>query len=201
MQAGPLLLGHRGGHGSAVAENTQPAFEHALRQGCDGFEFDVRRTACGCGVVCHSARVGKELISRVVRGKVKHLPRIEDVIRRYGGRGFLDIELKVRGLESRVLSALRETPPEREYVISSFLPEVILELKARSATVPVGIVCGNPGQLMAWRKLPVEYVIVRQTLVTRKLIQRIQDAGRKIFVWTVNDKASMLRLAGSGWMR
>ena len=121
-------------------------------------------------------------VSRATCAQLIHLPLVEDIISRYGGRGFLDIELKVSGLEAKVLAALRKYPPLRDYVISSFLPEVVLELKARSAVVPVGIICGKASELMAWRKLPVEYVIVRHTLVTRRLVQLIHSAGRKIFV-------------------
>jgi glycerophosphoryl diester phosphodiesterase len=198
MLAGPLLLAHRGAHRSGVAENTLAAFDSALEQGCDGFEFDVRLTRCGCAVVCHSAKVKGITVARALREQLSHLPRAEEVVRRYGNRGFMDVELKVKGLESWVLSALRDRPPVRGYLVSSFLPEVVFELKARSAVVAVGIICSNPSQLVGWGKLPVEYVIVSKPLVTRTLVRRIQDTGRKVFVWTVNDKPSMLQLAGWG---
>jgi hypothetical protein len=42
----PLLLGHRGAR-RAAPENTLAAFDLALQHGCDGFEFDVRRTLDG----------------------------------------------------------------------------------------------------------------------------------------------------------
>ena len=149
-------------------------------------------------MVCHDAKVGADTVSRATRTQLRRLPCIDDVVQRYGRRCFMDIELKVNGLETRVLAALREHPPERDYVVSSFLPEVVLDLKARSGVVPVGIICRKASQLMAWRKLPVEYVIVHHSLVTARLVRLIQGASRKIFVWTVNDKKSMLRLAGWG---
>jgi len=52
--------------------------------------------------------------------------------------------------------------------------------------------------LVRWRKLPVEYVIVHRSLLTRKLVRLIHEAGRKVFVWTVNDEFSMLRFRGWG---
>ena len=154
--------------------------------------------ACGRALVCHKVKVDGVTVSRATGKQLVHLPCIEEVIGRYGRRSFLDIELKVRGLESRLLAALREHPPERNYLVSSFLPEVVLELKARSGAVPVGIICGKASQLMRWRELPVEYVIVHKALVTRRLVQLIHSAGKKIFAWTVNDKKSMLQLAGWG---
>jgi glycerophosphoryl diester phosphodiesterase len=104
----------------------------------------------------------------------------------------------VKGLEARVLTALREHPPERDYVVSSFLPDVLIELKARSAIVPVGLICEKPRQLMAWRKLPVDYVIVHQSLMTRRLVQLVHRAGRRIFAWTVNAPRTMLQFASWG---
>lgn len=195
MSGHPLLLGHRGAvHPSSVRENSIAAFDRALERGCDGFEFDVRRTRCGRPVVSHNPRVGQVTISHSACGDLRELPRLEEVLRRYGQRSFLDIELKVKGLEGVVLAALREHPPGRDYVVSSFLPDVLWELKARSAVVPVGLICEKAGQLAVWRSLPADYLIVHQSLVTRRLVRLVHSAGRKIFAWTVNSPRVMLQL-------
>ncbi|MBZ5549684.1 MAG: glycerophosphodiester phosphodiesterase [Acidobacteriia bacterium] len=53
----PLLLGHRGARASRnIPENTLASFELCLQHGCDGFEFDVRRSADGAAVICHDAK-------------------------------------------------------------------------------------------------------------------------------------------------
>lgn len=189
-----LLLGHRGGTGQrSIQENTFPAFDLALEQGCDGFEFDLRLTACGRAVVCHDAKVNGITVAKANRTQLLELPRLEEVFLRYAHRGFLNVELKVRGLEQKVLAILRDHPPQRDYVISSFIPEVLLEIKARRS-VPIGIICENAGQLALSNKLPVEYVIVHKSLVTRALVEEIHEADRKIFAWTVNRAPVMLRL-------
>src|ERR1700690_3912067 len=121
MGVRPLLLSHRGAHTAAsAAENTIAAFDLALKQGCDGFEFDVRATACGSAVVCHDAKVKGIMVNRATCKQLPQLPQLEDVVRRHGRRSFLDIELKVTGLEAKVLDTLRAHPPERDYVVSSF---------------------------------------------------------------------------------
>ncbi|MCU1296376.1 MAG: glycerophosphoryl diester phosphodiesterase, partial [Acidobacteriaceae bacterium] len=120
------------------------------------------------------------------------------VIQRYHRRVFLDIELKVRGLEAPILQVLRDHPPERDYVVSSFFREVVTELKARSATIPIGIICKKQRQLAGWHQLPVDYVIVQETLVSQRLVKEVHDANMKLLVWTVNDRRSMLRLAQWG---
>lgn len=195
----PLLIGHRGARSTrSVQENTMMSFDLALEHGCNGIEFDLRLTACGRPLICHNPKAGKITVAKATSRQLLHLPRLEDVLRHYGHQVFLDIELKVRGLESIVLAVLRERNRQENYVVSSFHPEVIMELKARSAVVPVGIICQKAGQLVQWRELPVEYVIVHYSLLTRKLVNVVQDAGRKILVWTVNDKSSMLRFAAWG---
>ena len=193
----PLLLGHRGARASTgVSENTIKSFDLALQHGCAGFEFDVRLAACGTAVVCHDPNVGKMTVAKTRASKLPQLPRLDDVLQRYSERAFLDIELKVKDLESKVLGALHEHPPRQGYVASSFIPDVVMDMKARSATVSLGIICETPVQLAQWPKLPADYVIVHHSLVDRMLVQQVQSAGLKIFVWTVNDAEAMLRLAG-----
>lgn len=194
----PLLLARCSARAiRATRKNIVGAFDSVLKQGCDGIEFDVRRTKCGNAVVCVSAKVGTKAISQLTRAELPGLPLLEDALRRNGDRLFLDIELKVPGLEPRVVAALRHRPPQ-SYVVSSASPAVIMELKARSGFVSVGIICSKPRQLMAWRALPVEYVMVHAELLTRRLIQLVHSAGKRVFAWAVNDKNSMLRLANWG---
>jgi glycerophosphoryl diester phosphodiesterase len=195
----PLLLGHRGtGFSALVAENSFAAFDTALEHGCDGFEFDVRVTGCGRAVVCHAASIRGVTVARAQADQLTGLPVLEDVLQRYGANAFLDIELKVGGIESKVLTALREHPPERGFVVSSFIPKVVLELQFRSATVPTGIICEKPGQLARARSVGTGFVIVHSSLLDRELVREFQETGKKIIVWTVNDKNTMLRHADWG---
>jgi glycerophosphoryl diester phosphodiesterase len=192
----PLLLGHRGARASTSArENSQASFELALEHGCDGFEFDVRLTGCGRALICHDPKVDGVTVSKANADQLLHLAVLDDVLQRYGQRAFLDIELKVPGLESKVLNSLREYRMEEGYVVSSFLPEVVMELKTRSATIQTGLICDKAGQLAGWRESTVEYVIPHYSLVTRKLVEDVHGAGKKLFTWTVNDPKAMLRFA------
>ena len=94
---------------------------------------------------------------------------------------FLNIDLPVKGMESEILEIARQQDPGRNDVDSSALPGVVMELKARSAAVPVGLVCKRPAELVSWRDLPADYVIVHPPLITRKLIRIIHESARKIF--------------------
>ncbi len=195
----PLLLGHRGARASkGVPENTFASFDLALNHGCDGFEFDVRRTACGTAVICHDPKVGKIEIAKAQASELPQLPRFEDVIRKYRQKAFLNIELKVAGMESTVLGILNQNPPAHGCVISSFIPGVVIALKARNSPFATGIICETTSQLARWRKLPVDYVIPHRSMVKKALVQELHSTNRKIFVWTVNSKREMLRLSNLG---
>jgi glycerophosphoryl diester phosphodiesterase len=199
MSAHPLRLGHRGTRVSnAVAENTLAAFDLALQFGCDGFEFDVRRTACGQAVICHDDHIQGISIAKAGCGQLDFLPALADVLKRYAGRAFLDIELKVPGLESEVLVALHEHPPERGYVVSSFLPEVLLALRVRSAEICLGFICDQKKSLNSWQELSIEYLIPKHPLITSQLVRDVHGAGKIMLTWTVNDKKAMQRLADWG---
>jgi glycerophosphoryl diester phosphodiesterase len=195
----PLLLGHRGARASTeVPENTPASFDLALEHGCDGFEFDVRLTGDGRLVVCHDPKVDGITVCQATADQLLQLPLLEHVLPRYSQRAFLDIELKVQGLESKVLNLLREYRMEEDYVVSSFLSDVVMELKTRSAKIQVGIICDKAEELACWRETAAEYVIPHYSLVTPELVQEVHGAHRKLFTWTVNERKAMLRLAEWG---
>lgn len=198
--ATPLLLGHRGARLSAL-ENTPAAFDLALEHGCDGFEFDVRCTHDGHRVVCHDPEVGGVKISTATRAELpggSEMPTLELVLQRYAAKAFLDIELKVSGMEEAVFEALRANPPRRGYVVSSFIPAVLSRLKQLDESVPCGWICDNRYHIVHWNKLNVEYLMPQAGLATPELIEQAQLAGRRVVVWTVNVASEMRRLAAAG---
>src|SRR5580658_3765068 len=128
MEIRPLLLGHRGARGEkSLPENTVASFDRALASGCDGFEFDVRLTADGQAVICHDAKIGDLEIAKSAARRLA-LPLLREVLTRYQGHAFLDIELKVAGLETITADMLQKFAPARGFVVSSFLPEVLQAL-------------------------------------------------------------------------
>ncbi len=196
MNERPLLLGHRGCRSvPSVGENTMAAFELALQHGCDGFEFDLRGTHDGHVVVCHDPKIGKVKISTAKLRDLGDVVEFSEICRNFHHRAFLNLELKVSGIETMVLSELRQHKIEQDYLVSSFLVDVVMELKARSASVPVGIICEKASQLAGWRKLPVDFVVAEKALINQKLVEDVHGTNRKLFAWTVNDKDTMRRFA------
>ncbi len=200
MRSRPLLLGHRGlrSRSFKIRENTIAAFDLALQHGCDGFEFDVRLTRDGAAVICHGTRFAGITIAKNLAARVRILPNLENVLARYAGHAFLDIELKVSGLEPCLLAAISENPPQQGFVVSSFLPKVLIQLRNLSSSMPLGLICETHQQLGLWRDLPIQYLIAHHRLITAGLVADSHAAGKKVLAWTVNRKPSMIRLANMG---
>jgi glycerophosphoryl diester phosphodiesterase len=194
----PLLLGHRGARAlKSIPENTLASFDQALADGCDGFEFDVRLSEDEEAVVCHDATVGGYDVSRTPAKQLSQLPRLRDVLQRYRD-SFVDIELKVKGLERILLDLFLRHKPRRGFVVSSFQPGALKSVRALDASIPLGLVCETKTQLRQWNELPVQYVIPHQDLADPDLIRQIRGAGKKVLVWTVNDPLQMQRFAEYG---
>ena len=126
------------------------------------------------------------------------MPQLEEILTRYHGNAFLDIELKVTGLEAIATDLLRRFTPDRGFVVSSFLPEVVRAIHELDVTIPLGLICETQAELSRWRRLPVQYVIPHRKLVRKMLIDEIKAAGKKILVWTVNATVDMKRISKWG---
>lgn len=195
MSSHPLLLGHRGAR-RAAPENTLAAFDLALEHGCDGFEFDVRRTIDAKTVVCHDPRYSGIDVARSTLAALRkkgEFPRLQEVISRYGERAFLDIELKVAGVEDAVAELVADLDRGR-FVISSFLPNVLARLRLIDLKLPTGLIFDRSRTLADWRDISIRYVIPEQSLVNQALVREAHAAGKRVLAWTVNRADDMLRL-------
>jgi glycerophosphoryl diester phosphodiesterase len=207
-----LLLGHRGCRG-AFPENTLAAFEHALASGCEGFELDVRRTADGVPVIWHDASLRGRFVSRqsfaalcercrlpsrLPRRPVIELCELESVLARFAHRAFMDIELKVRGVEAEVVRLLRRYPPTHGYVISSFRRPVLLALHRIDPALPLGLIFDRMPRARVWHNLPIQFVKPKVRLVTPARVRHFHAQGLKVLTWTVNHPAAIHRLAEAG---
>jgi glycerophosphoryl diester phosphodiesterase len=185
-------------------ENTLPAFDLALEHGADGFEFDVRRTRDRQTIICHDPKLNRLTIRRQTLRRLhdsfqssrEQAPTLDDILDRYKD-SFLNIEVKVRGIESLVAHAVRHVRPQH-YFISSFLPGVVRKLHQEDPALILGALAQTRWQLRRWPKLPVQYVVPHYRLLTEQLVARAHASGKMVVTWTVNDPRKMLRAAKMG---
>lgn len=197
----PLLLGHRGARHYAP-ENTLAAFDLALDHGCDGFEFDVRMSADQYPIIVHDPRLHDVVIADFAAEKLfalhSTIPDMPQVLERYASKAFLNIELKVVGLETRIAELLETYPPARGLLISSFLPEAVRAMNAVAPGIPLGYICRRKDLLKHWRGLPITHAVLHYSLVNAALINQLRTEEKKVFVWTVNEREDMLAMADFG---
>src|SRR5690349_2161152 len=137
----PLILGHRGASADAP-ENTMRAFRLALEQGADGVELDVQPSADCVPVVIHDGTLdrttdGRGPVSALPWAEISRLraggepvPRLDEVAAWAGETGaWLNVEVKGGGIEGRVLDVLHRAEVLERTVLSSFVPEIVWELR------------------------------------------------------------------------
>lgn len=206
----PLLLGHRGCRTSELCENSIAAFEKSLASGCDGFEFDVRQTSdrklvCvhdetvrRCDVASNSYEIiCKQYLKSWSGPRRSKIALLQDVLTHFSNRAFLDIELKVSGMEEEVAGLLQGLDATR-YLVSSFLPDVLTRLAAIDSNIPLGYISRRLDALRMWSDLPVKYVIPRHDIVSHELIAAVHTAGCRLLTWTVNRPKEMIAMAEWG---
>lgn len=192
----PLFLGHRGTR-IHVPENTFVAFDLAAEQ-CDGFEFDVRRTADGVPIICHDEHYHKHKVAEHTYAQlhaVHPVHTLREVLERYQDKCYLNIELKDPGMETETLVLLNQFPVRKGVMVSSFLPQVIEGLAAlrNKQHVPLGYICRNLKLLPKWKTLPLSHAVINHAIYSKQLQGELQDARIKMFIWTVNDAAEVQR--------
>jgi glycerophosphoryl diester phosphodiesterase len=200
-----LLLGHRGARRYAP-ENTLAAFDLALEHGAHGFEFDLRLTRNRQILICHDSKFNRLSVRRCTlkqlqssRAGPEGLPLcLEEVLQRYSRTAFLNLEIKVRGMERLVYRSFCHFPPQRGYFISSFLPGVLRELNQMDDSLVLGTLSQTRWQLRRWDRLPTTYVAPNYRLLSRRLVEEIHAAKRLVITWTVNEPKQMFRAAELG---
>jgi glycerophosphoryl diester phosphodiesterase len=201
-----LRIAHRG-MPRRFPENTLPSFEAALAAGADGIELDVHATSDGVVVVHHDARLrGGAEIRRTPWARVREhrvapqvaVPTLDDVCRLVGDRAALFVEVKGAGIEDAVINVLDGHACGA--AIHSFDHALIGRLAARGGVHRLGLLFDEPptdarasltlhGALDLWPE---------SGLVTERLVRDVHAMGGRVLPWTVNDRATAVRLAGWG---
>jgi len=186
-KARPLLLGHRGVRPlpflglrwrkpDLPPENTLDAFDYALAHGCDGFEFDLRFTRDRRSLLHHDAYVKGQSVAATDHAMLERrigykMASLEDALLRFASTAWLDIELKIAGEEETLVAALRACPPQRGFVVSSFLPDALLRLNEIDPSLPLGYICDREDALRLGSGLPIKFFLPHQSLVSDLLVE------------------------------
>lgn len=215
----PWILGHRGSPAVAV-ENTLRSFRAALAEGAAGSEFDVRLAACGTLVVGHdhdlSRFTGRATrvrassawaLSREDLGGGEGLPSLDDVLRVLDGK-IVNVEVKADDGDPIALaravaeSAARWSGRHQRFIVSSFEPKVLIELRRLAPSVERGLLIDTDARerdraLCALRDVAPKAIHPHWSAGDAR-IRQWRESGYDVHVWTVNSPELALALRECG---
>jgi glycerophosphoryl diester phosphodiesterase len=214
-------IGHKGADHIAPG-NTTASFDAALAHGCDMVEFDVlpeRTDGTGRLFLAHDYRDAQRRTPLTLEEGLDHL-----CTEAFAGVE-LDVDLKLPGYEQRVVEALRERGLEGRTLISTMevgslpvvraaapdvrlgwsVPKIRHNYLANPVTRPMALI----GVQAMRRTLPravtramrageIDAVMSHYAFVTAHFVRTVRRAGGELYVWTVDDAATIRRFEAMG---
>ena len=199
----PLVVAHRGAWGQAP-QNSLDAVRQAASLGCDAIEIDVRRTADGQLVVVHDARLGGRPVGRLDhrqvqdRMRVGQAPLLADLLDQAAGRLLVDVELKEDGYVEEAMALIAQHLTPDQYVVTSFLPGVLHQVKAHRPEIRTGLLVGPRSAHHAARRLresAAGFLAPHVSLTHAGILAWAAARALSCWVWTVNEPRSLRTLS------
>ncbi len=215
------VTAHRG-DSSSYPENTMAAFIGAFEEGADWLELDVQMSKDGEIFVMHDSNfkrtTGKDAnaweltldeIEQLDAGSFfseqfagEKIPTLREVLLFSKLTGVqLNIELKPTGhetdFEKTVVDLVKEYGLEDSCVITSQFYSCVEKVKAYDEKIHTVYV-----MWLAYGKLQkldaADDLSIEETFVSKSLVKRMHNAGKGVYVWTVNKEDSIYRMIDCG---
>jgi len=213
------IFAHRGASLEAP-ENSLAAFRLAGDMGTDYVELDVQEAADGVVVVVHDSDLMKaggsplkiweataeQLRAVDIGSRVgpqfanERVPTLAEALAACKGVSRVDIELKYYGhnqrLEERVVELVEAAGMQDQIVTMSLSRDMVEKMKRLRPEWTSGLLSAKAlGDLSGVR---ADFLAVEKSMATRRFVRVAHRAGKKVYPWTVDDPARMIRLLGLG---
>ena len=213
------IVAHRGAAGKAP-ENTLAAVQQAIEDKADWIEIDVQETADGKVVVIHDSDfmklAGNEIkvwdATLAQMGDIdigswfdpsfsaERVPTLREVLETARGKAKVVIELKYYGhdqkLEQRVVDIVEAAGMIDETAIMSLKYDAVRKVRVLRPDWKIGLLSATAiGELS---NLDTDFLAVATGMVSAGFVRRAHEAGKQVFVWTVNDPISMSSMMSLG---
>lgn len=215
----PMIMAHRG-FSAAAPENTLPAFQMCIDGDYAAAELDVQMLKDGTIIVLHDDNLKRTTgvdknVWEVTYDEIKDLdngsffdekyadtriPTLDEVIKLAGSgkdKLYLNIEIKRTGHDDGITQKVVDIIEENDYLaycdVTSQDYSTLEEVREVNPSVltaytsAIGI--GNIESLDA-----ADIISINDTFATYENIERIHNAGKRVFVWTVNEEDTMKTL-------
>lgn len=219
-QAGMLVVSHRAGAAFAP-ENTLAALEWSIREGAGMAEIDVQQTRDGELIVLHDSDFRRvagldQKVWQTDYSTVRALdagshfspafagekiPTLSEMLKAAKGRIQLMIELKATGHETalveQTVAQIRASGMEKQCVVASMDPLLLQKSKQLAPEVDTVYIT-----IMAFsHRYDLPYVdgySVETSFLNAELVTQLHAEGKKVYAWTANSDANMLKIIRMG---
>jgi glycerophosphoryl diester phosphodiesterase len=208
-----LLLAHRGGRGP-WRENTLEAFAGALREGADGVELDVRRTADGELVVHHDAEIAEVGAVHALRRAdlPSWIPTLDQALAACAAAA-VNVEVKnspvdpgydpTQSTAIDVVDRLTALGDDRsgpaQVIVSSFFPATIAAARTAAPAVATGLLVHPSLDAVTAARQASDLGCVAlhpfHRQATPDLVTLVHDMDMAVVVWTVNEERDLVSMA------
>lgn len=214
-----VVVAHRGAAGKAP-ENTMASIYLAIEDKADWVEIDVQESSDGHIVVMHDSDFMKlaktdlkvwegtaEQIQAIDVGSWfspefsdERVPLLADVLKASKGKASVVIELKYYGhdqqLEKRVVDIVEQMDMVDSTAIMSLKYEAIQKVRQLRPDWTIGLLSAKVLGKMSG--LDADFLAVNTAMAKPTFIRTNQQAGKKVFVWTINDRMTMFNMMTLG---
>ncbi|MFW9787452.1 MAG: glycerophosphodiester phosphodiesterase [Candidatus Thorarchaeota archaeon] len=207
-----IVIAHRGASG-LLPENTLRSFRHAVELGAHMIELDVHETFDGELVCIHDSTLDrttdgsgeihsfkyKDLL-KLNAGQGEIIPLLDNVLKYAFGKIRVNIELKVIGVEQKVLDIIEHNNMLPNVIISSFFHGALATTRDLSDAVITAILVSKPKPDLVNYSLDFKANAINPhfDLISENLVRESHNAGLLIYPWTINDSSLMKKLLSIG---
>jgi glycerophosphoryl diester phosphodiesterase len=216
----PMIMAHRG-FSAAAPENTLPAFQKCIDEGITAAELDVQMLADGTIIVMHDDNLKRTTgldknVCEVTYDEIKNLDNgaffdpefagtkictLDEAIKLAASakdKLYLNIEIKRNGHDDGITEKVVQIILDNNYLNYCDITsqdystlEEVREINPYVLTAYTSVIgIGNIESLEA-----ADIISIQETFATYENIERIHNAGKRVFVWTINEQDTMEQLA------
>lgn len=215
------VTAHRG-FSSKAPENTEPAFQYALEIGADFIELDVQLSKDGKVIVFHDKNLSRITgIKEHVRNKTykellaidfgkwfsddfenTKIMTLDEVLEKFAGKINLNIEIKSSDDEITTAKYTAQLIEKYNCVdtcyITSFSYNVLRTVKKINPNIKTGLI----SNIMTYIGYPtlkdIDALSLNKRFVSQNLINNLHMNGKRVFIWTVNQKSEAEKFINMG---
>lgn len=213
------IMAHRGASADAP-ENTLAAFQLAIDQGADWIELDVQESADGEVIVMHDSDFMKQAHNPLKvwdaerapldaldigswfdeQFSTERVPRLAEVLEMCRDKVGVNIELKYYGhdqqLEQSVVEVVEAANMSDQVMVMSLKKQGVQKAKSLRPDWKCGLLLSvYAGDL---NSLDVDFLAINGKFASRSFVRQAHEAGKEVYVWTINDAATMSQMLNRG---